>query len=338
MFLDQSRPLYKSGTHYPLGPIDTKHWIPFIRSRFQKSGRGIGAELIRRICETTGGHPFYTQHLCHAIWELTPPEGHADADVIDQAIDLPLERETYAYTALWESFALNQRRFLAGLAAEAPRVAPFSSDFVQRYRLRSASNAQRAAEALLGRDVIDRDDGSYLISDRFFRIWIRRTGLPGLDLPEQPLRVLEHRLYQAVVRGLRSCPVRMGEALGARDHGRPLERQNALGDEDLVEQPDQWSPRLPAIATGHRAQTAWIRVRPSHADENGNCRPYGGYAIHQGLRRPIYRVSFSVAPCSQVDHAARHDGSSSNLVPIILKCPQKITGALKIGDEVPRDR
>ncbi len=179
MFLDQSRPLYKSGTHYPLGPIDTKHWVPFIRSRFRKSDRAIGSEVVRRICDATGGHPFYTQHLCHVVWELTPPGKQAEVGAIDQAIDLLLERETYAYTALWESFALNQRRFLAGLAAEAPRVAPFSSDFVQRYRLRSASNAQRAAEALLGRDVIDRDDGSYLISDRFFRIWIRRTGLPG---------------------------------------------------------------------------------------------------------------------------------------------------------------
>jgi hypothetical protein len=38
--------------------------------------------------------------------------------------------------------------------------------------LGSPSNAQRAVESLLSRDLIDRDNGSYLITDRFFRIWI----------------------------------------------------------------------------------------------------------------------------------------------------------------------
>lgn len=40
--------------------------------------------------------------------------------------------------------------------------------------MRSASNAQRAVEALLERDVIDRDNGSFVIVDRFFRIWIQQ--------------------------------------------------------------------------------------------------------------------------------------------------------------------
>ena len=49
----------------------------------------------------------------------------------------------------------------------------FGGDFVNRYGLSSASNAQRAVEALLTRDVIDRDNGSFLITDRFFRLWIQ---------------------------------------------------------------------------------------------------------------------------------------------------------------------
>jgi len=176
MFLDESRPLYRSGSHYPLGPITTNHWIPFVRTRFKRSGKGIGAEQVRRICEITGGHPFYTQHLCHAVWELCELDCSVGASTIEDAFGLLLERETYAYTALWESFALNQRRFLLGLATEPPGVRPFSSGFVRHHRLRSASNAQRAAEALLERDVIDREDGSFVISDRFFRAWIQRMG------------------------------------------------------------------------------------------------------------------------------------------------------------------
>ena len=64
---------------------------------------------------------------------------------------------------------------LAGLAHEPPDVKPFSSAFTRRYGLRSSSNAQRAAAALLKRDVVDRDNGSFIVTDRFLRLWIRRV-------------------------------------------------------------------------------------------------------------------------------------------------------------------
>lgn len=176
MFLDRSRPLYRSGSHYPLGPIAIKHWIPFVTTRFRRYGKAIGAEEVRRICEISGGHPFYTQHLCHAVWELCEPERSVETSTIEDAFGLLLERESYAYTALWESFRPNQRRLLLGLATEPPGVRPFSSDFVRHYHLRSASSAQRAAQALLERDIIDREDGSFVISDRFFRAWIELMG------------------------------------------------------------------------------------------------------------------------------------------------------------------
>jgi hypothetical protein len=54
-------------------------------------------------------------------------------------------------------------------------VKPFSAEFLQHHRFGSASTAQRAAQGLLQRDLIDRDNGSFLISDRFFRIWIQQS-------------------------------------------------------------------------------------------------------------------------------------------------------------------
>jgi uncharacterized protein len=85
-----------------------------------------------------------------------------------------LDRESYAYTALWDSLVLNQKKLLKGLASEPAGVKPFAGDFVRRYGLGSASNSQRAVESLLKRDLIDRDNGSFLITDRFFRIWIQQ--------------------------------------------------------------------------------------------------------------------------------------------------------------------
>ena len=175
MFLDQNRPLYRSGGHYPLGSIHINSWKPFINGHFRASGKQIDDQAITMICGQTSGHPFYTQHLCHAVWELCEPGGSVDNAMIEKAIDLLLEREGYAYTSLWDTFSLNQRRLLQGLAIEHPDVELFGSNFARQYHLRSASSVQRAADNLLAHDIIDRDGSKYFISDRFFKIWIRRN-------------------------------------------------------------------------------------------------------------------------------------------------------------------
>lgn len=173
MVLDKNRPLYRAGGHYPLGPIAEKYWQPFIRQGFGDADKRIEEERVHEICEITQGHPFYTQHLCHVVWEMCERKTAVTAEMIRTAVKILLERESYAYTTLWESLTIPQKRFLKGLAAEAAGVKVFAGDFIGRHGLSSASNAQRASEALLAKDVIDRDNGSFLITDRFFRLWIQ---------------------------------------------------------------------------------------------------------------------------------------------------------------------
>jgi hypothetical protein len=177
MFMEKTRPLYRAGGHYPLGPISETYWTPFIRSHFRSTDRFISDELIHSIYASTQGHPFYTQHLCHAVWELCDRKAKVTPKMVDAATRLLLQRENYAYTTLWESLALNQRKFLKGLASEAGKVQPFSSEFIGKYGLGSGSNVQRVVDSLLEKDVIDRDNGSFLISDRFFRLWVQSVQL-----------------------------------------------------------------------------------------------------------------------------------------------------------------
>jgi hypothetical protein len=177
MFLDRSRPLYRAAGHYPLGPIRTDQWIPFIQERFRRLGKRIQAETTRSVCQMTEGHPFYTQQLCHVLWELCDQGQEVKPESLRRAVNVLLERESYAYAALWESLTLGQRRLLTGLALEERGAKVFSGPFLQSYQVGTASSAQRAAEALMSRDLIDRDNGSFVIGDRFFRLWIREMSL-----------------------------------------------------------------------------------------------------------------------------------------------------------------
>ena len=158
MFLDESRPLYRSAMHYPIGPIDTKHWQPFIAKRFRDAGKQIDRAIIDQLCARTEGHPFYTQHLCHVLWSITEAgESVVEADLNSAVAEL-LRRESHAYANLWDSLTKNEQRFLRGLAQSDDPPKPFSSDFTRRFGLRSASNAQRAAASLVSSDVIEREE------------------------------------------------------------------------------------------------------------------------------------------------------------------------------------
>lgn len=174
LFSDTRRPLYRSAGHYPLETIDTVHWIPFIHGRFERAGKSISAEVITRLCDLSDGHPFYTQHLAHALWERTPSGSTVGSAAIDEALDLLLDRESYAFATRWETLTTNQQRCLRGLATAAPVLAPYSADFVQTYGLGTPSSAQRAVKSLLKLDLIDRNEGAFFVTDRFFRLWISR--------------------------------------------------------------------------------------------------------------------------------------------------------------------
>lgn len=175
MFLDAGRPLYRSATHYPLQGIETKHWIGFISTRFGREDRSIATAVVERLCRLTDGHPFYTQHLAHALWELTPAGEEATDERLDASLDLLLERESYAYMMLWDSLTMNQQRLLRGFALCEDDLEPFSGEFARRYGLSTPANTQSAGKGLLSRDIVDRENGSFVIIDRFLKLWVRRT-------------------------------------------------------------------------------------------------------------------------------------------------------------------
>ena len=69
---------------------------------------------------------------------------------------------------------MNQRVVLQGIAAADSDAQPFSAAFVQKYGI-AASSAHVAAKSLVEKDVLDRIPGGYVVSDRFLRLWIRKT-------------------------------------------------------------------------------------------------------------------------------------------------------------------
>jgi hypothetical protein len=75
---------------------------------------------------------------------------------------------------LWEALSANERRVLLGVASG---LSPTQGAMLALTGLRSRSSAQTAADALLGRGVLERRDDTVTIVDPLLERWTRRR--PG---------------------------------------------------------------------------------------------------------------------------------------------------------------
>src|SRR5204863_101652 len=119
-----------------------------------------------------------TQELAYFLWEETAPGAAACSGDLERALAAVLRSEHAHFSLLWESCAKAQRLLLEALAREQPGR-PFTSGYRAAHGLPSVPTMQKAARALLEREVVRRDAGVYEIAEPFLADWIRASIRPS---------------------------------------------------------------------------------------------------------------------------------------------------------------
>jgi len=174
IFNNPNRPFYKSGKHFPLDKIDPKELSLFAKKKFSDQAIDIGHNELNSILNNTKCHPYYFQMLCHVLLELCMDSRMITEADIDEALNILISRESSVYVAIWEELTIKQKNLMVALAKEEyPEV--FSNKFLETYSLGSSSSIQKALKKLLKKELVQQENGSYIIYDLFFKKWIRRT-------------------------------------------------------------------------------------------------------------------------------------------------------------------
>ena len=176
IFNDQNEPFWRSAKRVELGPIPIDEFKPFVRKGFRGHDRDIANEVVDRMLETTGGHPYATQQLCYFLWAETADGETADEERLESALARLLISEHTHFSDLWDRATGNQRILLLALAQEPGR--PQTRDYQTRHGLRGSSTTQKALDALTRQELVAKDDGFVVISEPFLADWIRRNALP----------------------------------------------------------------------------------------------------------------------------------------------------------------
>jgi hypothetical protein len=179
IFQNKNRPFYRFGKHFPLGKIPEGEFAEFIQARFAATGFRVEEGVAERILAVTENHPYYTQLLCHVLWDRLRDERLVTPEHVDAGVEEVLSREAHAFHDMWDTLPLKARQLLVALAKEGdPRVEIYSARFLQRHNLGPASSVQRALARLLSDEILERVGGAYEFTDVFFKRWLRREFAP----------------------------------------------------------------------------------------------------------------------------------------------------------------
>jgi uncharacterized protein len=171
IFNDQNEPFWRSAKRIELGPIPADEFKPFVRKGFLENDRDIADEVVDRVLEITGGHPYATQQLCYFLWAEIPEGGAADDERLESALSRLLVSEHTHFSDVWDRATGNQRILLSALAEEPGR--PQTTDYQTRHALRGSSTTQKTVDALVRQELVTKHDGFVAISEPFLADWIR---------------------------------------------------------------------------------------------------------------------------------------------------------------------
>lgn len=174
LFSNPNRPFYRIGKILPLEKIAVADLRSFIEKRFNEAEVDVDTNALEVIVETTECHPFYTQYLCHVLYDIME-DRHIRADDVPKAVDFLLHRESTAYMNTWDLLTNRQRQALVALSETVPGESPFRTEMLRKFNMSQPAIMIRALKSLVGKDLVDKEDGRYEIIDLFFKRWIKTS-------------------------------------------------------------------------------------------------------------------------------------------------------------------
>lgn len=172
MFTDKKRPFYKSAFTHTLEEISKAEFAPYISAKFTRSGKQCPLEVAHKIYEAVSGYSYYVQKLSSLCWDLT--ETKCSGETVKKAYAALLAMEAPSdFEGIVGGLSLGQKAVLKAIAKE-PTSSPFARDYLAAHSL-SQGSVQRAIEALTLRDLIEKKNGVYRLTDPVMGEWLNNT-------------------------------------------------------------------------------------------------------------------------------------------------------------------
>ena len=174
IFNDANEPFWRSAKQMELGVIPPTQFATFIRKRFAETSRSVEDAAVGEILAVTNAHPYGTQELAYAVWEVTEEGDTATARHVEEALRRVLRSENAHFARIWERAARGQRLALEALARD-PGQPAFSSAYRRTHNLPAVSTLQKAIDVLVEDELVERYGRGFRVAEPFLAEWILRN-------------------------------------------------------------------------------------------------------------------------------------------------------------------
>lgn len=169
IFNNSNSPFYRFGQVIFMQKIAKEHWIPFILSSFEKTGKSISAEMAERICDAVACHSWYLQQLCYFIWSFTVSE--VAEDIYHLGLKQVLNINTPMFQNDTENLSSTQIEMLKAIANGEQH---FSSQAVKQiYNLGNPNTIVKNRKTLQNKDIIEKQNDAFVFVDPIYRLWFK---------------------------------------------------------------------------------------------------------------------------------------------------------------------
>ena len=173
-FLEKHGVVFRSSGLIHLGPIEFSEYCSFARSKFQKAGKRISAEIFESIYSKFSGGTGPIQLVLNRLFSETPKNGSVTTEILDTVIEAIVDEYAVFYKEALSRLSFNQKCLVFAVAKDGSVESPSSSEFVNRHSLASVSSVQSSARALLEHGILHKDASGIRIDDDFFQEWLRK--------------------------------------------------------------------------------------------------------------------------------------------------------------------
>lgn len=172
MFLAPSRPFYASTSFLSLECIPCATYSEFAAGLFEKNGKHLDPAVPEMVYGKFEGVTWFMQRVMNRLYSDTGAGETCTTSMVDYAVREIVDGNATIYTDLLYQLAPRQKELLIAINKEGKAQSISSGKFVKKHSLQSPSTVQTAAKALVDRQLVTFNQGTYEVYDKFFSIWL----------------------------------------------------------------------------------------------------------------------------------------------------------------------
>lgn len=174
IFSDERNPFYRSTEFLTLQKLDRDVYSDFIEGHFKRAGVEIERETIDYILEWTRCHTYFTQRLCHTVFNMA--KGQVDLGLVKKAAAQILQSDSIVFGQYQQMLTVGQWNLLIAVAKEGTVSQITARSFLRKYRLGNPSSVSRSVASLIEKNLLDETvvegETKYSLNDVFLSRWL----------------------------------------------------------------------------------------------------------------------------------------------------------------------